>query len=136
MERSYTHTIATLATLALAGLARAATSSNFHEHRVKKRYLITYLAPQLQEDDPQFALFLGGSPQAQLGQSQPALVVWVAHFTSAGGCQRAVSIERQEDMGRGLTMVGRTDEDGMVVGLSHTLPCCFYTLCPASRSTI
>ena len=39
----------------------------------------TYEAPQLQLDEPQLALFLGGSPQAQLGWEQSVLEV--VHLT-------------------------------------------------------
>ena len=48
----------------------------------------TYELPQLQEEEPHplaLDLFFGGSPQAQLGQEQSVLEVWVVvHLTSAG----------------------------------------------------
>ena len=40
--------------------------------------------PQLQLEEPQLFLFLGGSPQAQLGYEQSSLEDWVVHLTSAG----------------------------------------------------
>ena len=58
--------------LALAGLALAAVKIHFQSMAIvtPSSFFDTHEVPQLQLEEPQLFLFLGGSPHAQLGYEQ------------------------------------------------------------------